>query len=79
MNDPAIENKEQVISDFMDQVLMLKTERERVSYLREQFVIGSNVKRSENNEDVDMESLSDASVDGDILKDLRNEFHRSET
>lgn len=80
MNDPAIENKEEFINDFLAGVLMLKNEPEKLDYLKGQFLI-----KAKSNEEGDLQvedevevadNISEKSVDLDFLAETR---HRSTT
>lgn len=64
MNDPMIQNKEEVLDDFMSRVLMLQTDRLKKKYLRDTFSLESNRQDDEEEEKLELEEDDD---------DMRNE------
>lgn len=78
MSDPAMENKSQIINDFLERVVLVKTETEKDKYLEELFVLYAHQKktnrRDKNDDDIDLAELSDVSVDEELLNDIRSQF-----
>lgn len=78
MSDPAMENKSQIINDFLERVVLVKTETEKDKYLEELFVLYAHHKktnrRDKNDDDIDLAELSDVSVDEELLNDIRSQF-----
>lgn len=64
MNDPVIENKEEVIDEFLTGVIMLENDREKKKFLSKTFSVKIDREDDEDNGAID--EASDVSLDGSL-------------